>query len=169
MSLNNEVAQKAHVSEKEMIDFVITSAKEVFSTIIMTNIESQSNVGLETKQKLCGVTGMVGLTGTYSGLISIHCSYDFSKEITLHMLGMTDEEITEDDIHDALGEIANMLAGSIKMILTKGGMDVKLSVPTIISGTDYTFDVLSEENAVVVPFIANQHEFLIGLNLNKEE
>ncbi len=52
------------------------------------------------------------------------------------MLGMPPEEV-DSDSWDALGEIANMIAGNFKGKLSGVGNHCMLSVPTIIVGTDY--------------------------------
>lgn len=63
-----------------------------------------------------------------------------------------------------------MLGGSVKMILSKGGLDVKLSIPTVIAGEDYTVNSLSDIDCVVIPFNVDASErFLVGLTLKKEE
>jgi chemotaxis protein CheX len=52
------------------------------------------------------------------------------------MLDVPPQEV-DDDSWDALGEIANMIAGNFKGKLSGVGNHCMLSVPTIIVGTDY--------------------------------
>jgi chemotaxis protein CheX len=52
------------------------------------------------------------------------------------MLG-TDEPTSEECIRDALGEICNMVAGSVKAQLSDVAEHCMLSVPTVVSGKDY--------------------------------
>ena len=40
----------------------------------------------------------------------------------------------------------------VKQVLSKGGQDIKLSIPTVISGEDYTVNSLSDVDCVVIPF-----------------
>jgi chemotaxis protein CheX len=54
-------------------------------------------------------------------------------------------------------------------VLSKGGLDVKLSIPTVISGEDYTVNSLSDNDCVVVPFAAEGLTLLVGLTLKKED
>ena len=84
------------------------------------------------------------------------------------MLGMECDEVN-DDLNDAIGEIANMLGGGVKQVLSKGGLDVKLSTPTVISGEDYTVTSLSDLDCVVIPFKIDDDKFLVGLTLKKED
>jgi len=71
-------------------------------------------------------------------------------------------------VNDALGEIANMLGGYVKQILSKGGLDINLSIPTVIAGEDYTVDCMSDSDCVIIPFINENERFLVGLKLQKE-
>ncbi|NVN89793.1 MAG: chemotaxis protein CheX, partial [Desulfuromonadales bacterium] len=99
---------------------------------------------------------------------SIHCPVSLALKITSSMLGMECDEVNE-DLNDAIGEIANMLGGSVKQVLSKGGLDVKLSIPTVISGEDYTVNSLSDTDCVVIPFKTDDDRFLVGLTLTKED
>lgn len=171
MSLNPDIASQVKLTEQQLSDYIISSTLDVFSTMI-----SDLSIGADfpLKEPLtrfqCSITGMVGFAGTYSGVISLHCPVLLAKDITSSMLGVDAAELNEssEDLHDAIGEIANMLGGSIKMVLSKGGMDVKLSVPTIISGENYTVEVLSDVDCVVIPFNVAEHRFLVGLTLKHE-
>ncbi len=43
-----------------------------------------------------------------------------------------------DDVRDALGELANMLAGNLKSVWPHG---IDLSMPSVVEGTDYSLRV----------------------------
>jgi chemotaxis protein CheX len=62
-----------------------------------------------------------------------------------------------------------MLGGSVKQVLSKGGLDVKLSIPTVIAGEDYTVNSLSDSDCVIIPFKIDDDKFLVGLVLKKED
>jgi chemotaxis protein CheX len=113
------------------------------------------------------VTSMVGLAGTYTGLVSVHCPLTLSTRIASNMLGMEVSGIC-DDVNDAMGEIANMLGGDIKHMLSKGGMDINLSIPTVIYGEEYTLDFTSDKNCLIIPFTCNDDRFLVAIRLHKE-
>ena len=72
------------------------------------------------------------------------------------------------DVNDALGEIANMLGGYVKQILSKGGLDISLSIPTVISGEEYTINAMTDSDCVIIPFNFEESRFLVGLKLSKE-
>lgn len=113
------------------------------------------------------ITGMVGLAGSYKGMLAIHTPENVAKAITSAFLCMEVEEIC-DDVKDALGELANMLAGSVKTDLAEDGKDIKLSIPSTICGDQYTIDCLSDNEGIVVPFRVNGAEFLVECQIQKQ-
>lgn len=167
MTLNAVVEASTHLKEEDMARHVIDATKEVFSTMIMMELEDSFPLQESVNTFQCSISGMVGMAGTYTGILAIHCPQKFALKITSNMLGMDVDEVGE-DVNDALGEIANMLGGYVKMVLSKGGMDINLSIPTVISGEEYTINAMSESDCVVVPFTHEQERFLVSLKLRKE-
>lgn len=164
---NSAVAKAVHMEEEDLAGYVIHATKEVFGTMVMMDLEDCYPLKEPITRFHCSVTGMVGLAGTYTGILSIHCPFAMARRITGNMLGMDPDEVG-DDINDALGEIANMLGGYVKQILSKGGLDINLSIPTVISGEEYTVNAMSDDDCVVIPFINDGERFLVGLKLRKE-
>ncbi len=168
MSLNSAIASATKFSEEELAKYVIQATREVFSTMVMMDPKDEYPLQDPITRFKCSITGMVGFAGTYSGVISIHCPVNLAMKITSNMLGVECEEVGE-DLNDAIGEISNMLGGSVKQVLSKGGLDVKLSIPTVISGEDYTVNSLSDNDCVVIPFLVEDSKFIVGLILKKED
>lgn len=167
MTLNAEVAEATQMSEDSFAQYIIDATKDVFNTMVMLELQDSYPLEEPVTKFQCSVTGMVGLAGTYTGILSIHCPQTFALRIASNMLGMDIDEMCE-DVNDAVGEIANMLAGSVKQMLSKGGLDINLSIPTVISGEEYTINAISDLDAVVVPFTNEGERFLVGLTLRKE-
>lgn len=168
MTLNSDVAAATQLSESDLARYVIDATKDVFNTMVMLELADCYPLREPVTKFHCSVTGMVGLAGTYTGILSIHCPQPFALRITSNMLGMDVEEVGE-DVNDALGEIANMLGGYVKQILSKGGLDINLSIPTVISGEEYTINAMSEKDCVIIPFTNEGERFLVGLTLRKED
>jgi chemotaxis protein CheX len=166
MSLNANVVEFAHVQEVEMARYIIDATKEVFSTMMVMEVEDQYPMQEPVTTFHCSITGMVGLAGSYTGILSIHCPAHLAMKITSNMLGMEVDEVGE-DVNDALGEIANMLGGHVKQVLSKGGLDLNLSIPTVISGETYTISSVSNDT-VIIPFQFESEKFLVGLTIRKE-
>ncbi|MDD3293653.1 MAG: chemotaxis protein CheX [Salinivirgaceae bacterium] len=167
MTLDAAVGEATHLKEDDMARHVIDATKEVFSTMVMMDLEECYPLEDSVTHFHCSISGMVGLAGSYTGILAVHCPQSFAMKITSNMLGMDVDEMGE-DVNDALGEIANMLGGYVKMVLSKGGMDINLSIPTIISGEEYSINSMAESDCVVVPFTFEEQKFLVSLKLHKE-
>jgi hypothetical protein len=60
------------------------------------------------------------LSGSEDQLVlSLWCSRETAARLTGAMIGLPVSELVEEDIHDALGEIANMLGGNLKAIVER--------------------------------------------------
>jgi chemotaxis protein CheX len=166
MSLNANVVEFTHLQEVDMARYIIDATKEVFSTMMVMEVEDQYPMQEQVTEFHCSITGMVGLAGIYTGILSIHCPKALALKITSNMLGMEVDEVG-DDVNDALGEIANMLGGHVKQVLSKGGSDLNLSIPTVISGETYTISSVNDDT-VIIPFQFEDEKFLVGLTIRKE-
>jgi len=167
MSSAGETPTSARFTEAELSSLVITSTRDTFSTMIMMELRDESLLTVTPDHFHDSISGMVGFAGIYTGSLSIHCPLSLARTITANMLGMECEEI-DDDINDALGEIANLLGGGIKHLLSSSGQDVKLSTPSVISGGSYKIKSLSDCNTVVIPFYYNDERLLVALTLTRE-
>lgn len=168
MSLNSLICESTKFTEEQLATYIIDTTRDVFTTMVMMDPVHEYPLQEPVNRFKCSITGMVGFAGMYSGVISIHCPVSLALKITSNMLGMECEEVNE-DLNDAIGEISNMLGGGVKQVLTKGGLDVKLSIPTVISGEDYTVNSLSDSDCVVIPFVVDDEKFLVGLTLKLED
>jgi chemotaxis protein CheX len=85
-----------------------------------------------------GVTAAVYFAGDWKGAVLIECSPQQAFEITARLLGSTAPRAMDEDVRDALGELANMVAGNLKSVLPRG---VGISMPSVVEGTDYSLKV----------------------------
>ena len=164
MSLNAQIAETTLLSEADLAVYVINATKEVFDTMVMLAIEDSYPLKEPVTSFHCSVTGMVGLAGTYTGILSIHCPQSLALRITSNMLGMDVDEVGE-DVNDALGEIANMIGGSFKHHFVKDGHEVKLSTPSVISGGEYEMTVCSLPDTLTLLFETEEESFTVSLYL----
>lgn len=167
MTLSETILSSANLREEELAGYIINATKEVFSTMVLMELEGNYPVREPVTRFRCSITGMVGLAGTYTGILSIHCPQPLALRITSNMLGTEVSEIGE-DVDDALGEIANMLGGHVKQVLSRGGLDLNLSLPTVIAGEEYSVNCMSDHDCVIMAFEWNGERFLVGLTLRKE-
>jgi len=147
----------------EIQDKMISAAREIFSSMVMMDI-SVTEILTEYGPLKDTITGMIGLTGTHKGVVAVHVPYSVAMAITSSFLMMDVDEINE-DVHDAVGEVANMIGGSVKNILSEKGYDIDLSLPSTISGSQYTFQSDKDFEKVIVNFDTGNGHFLVEMDL----
>ncbi len=147
-----------------LLESIIDATKEIFETMIMLDITPGDPLDKNVTKFSCSVSGVIGLAGTCKGMLAIHTPDAVAKSITSNFLGIEVAEV-DDDVTDAIGELANMLAGNIKMVLDEAGKDVTLSIPSCIHGEEYSMDCVADADWVVVPFKVDSGEFLVELQI----
>jgi CheY-specific phosphatase CheX len=82
------------------------------------------------------VSALIGVAGAISAVLRVRCSPETAAHVAMRMLGGV-EQPAKAASEDAIGEIANMVAGNFKSKISTLGDGCVLSVPTIVSGEDY--------------------------------
>ncbi len=136
--------------------------KDVFSTMLMIDLEDVLTVSGKEAAITSNVTSMIGLGGGLRGMLAVHCPAGVAREITEALIGMEVEELG-DDVKDAIGEIANMVVGNLKISFAGVGVAVDLAIPTSVIGKSFRVCGLSGANRVVAEFAMPTGSFWIEL------
>lgn len=82
-------------------------------------------------QQLVEVSASVSVTGAWRGHVVLSCSSTAAKNAAAALLGVEFEEVTAEDIADALGEVVNIIGGNVKSLLPEPSA---LSLPHVLLG-----------------------------------
>lgn len=151
----------------KLTQHIIDATQEIFSSMIMLEVAPGEPYQRKNDALTDSISGLVGLAGTTKGLLAIHLSRPAALAVTSAFLGMDVEEIDE-DVRDAIGELANMLAGNLKTAIDPKGSDVKLSMPSAVHGEEYSVDCLAGAESITVPFTFSADCFMVELQLRQE-
>jgi chemotaxis protein CheX len=77
------------------------------------------------------VTGSVTVTGASDCVVTLQVSCDGARSFAAAMFGMEPDEVSADEVADAVGELTNMVGGNIKSLLPEPSL---LSLPTVSRG-----------------------------------
>lgn len=135
----------------EIEQSLINATLEVFASMIFIDITPEIPSGNEAAVIESNLSSLIGLAGDLKGLLAIQCPGEVAMGITGAMLGMEVTELGE-DAKDAIGEIANMVAGGLKAALAPSGKKIELAIPTTIIGTSIRTSGLSGANRIMIPF-----------------
>lgn len=155
-------AKPATINPKLIVPFV-NSARTVFSTM----------VGIETTVKRphvkgnpspsYDVSGLIGFSGEVIGSVVV----SFQREAAIKLVSaFTGSEIQPEspDFADAVGELANMIAGSAKKDL---GAVASITVPSVIIGTGHMVARLSDVPCIVIPCSTPVGDFAVEVNIKQ--
>lgn len=118
--------------------------------------------GLELKQKNSPrfpLSAIVGLTGRLNGTIVFSVSEAVALEI-LNRLVFEQVESINSEVCDAVGEVANMIAGSAKAELAH--LQISLGIPNMVLGKDHEVHYPPEvKNPMCIHFDSEMGPFTI--------
>jgi chemotaxis protein CheX len=113
---------------------IVNSAREVFQLMVGSDVK---HIAHPTDNPSGSVSALVGMAGVISAVVRFRCAPETAKSIAAKMLGGSAGAAENAAIADAIGEIANMVAGNFKSKITELTDGCVLSVPTIVTGENY--------------------------------
>lgn len=160
MNLPNQMLESGSPPEN-WASLLEVASREVFEIMLGCKLELLP----EASANSCEFTAMVGLAGQICGVLAMRCTAESAALMTSRMLG-TEVKEADQQMWDAIGEIANMVAGNFKNKLTGMADRCMLSVPTVITGGDYTFHSLADAGSVETHFLFEGAPVIISLELH---
>ena len=117
-------------------EVLLESAKEVFETMVFMDLAEATETD-QNNVEGWALLGTITFKGSLEGCLAICCSTPCAQAIAINMLGIdTTEQLTEEGTCDAIGEIANMVMGSVKSRLLEKVGNLEVSIPSVISGRE---------------------------------
>lgn len=165
------------IAEPAIRDHITRAVKDVFSTMLGQHVQlvdSEKHSGGQTWPPLAGkqtqhdpyVVGTVGFIGGFNGLLYFYLPEKFARVVTSHMLGMKESEVAaegEEVVNDAIGELTNMTVGVFKNGLSESGLSCRLTIPSILRGTNFTIEPISSANRYIFYFECAGHRLVADI------
>ncbi|GAB1643330.1 chemotaxis protein CheX [Krasilnikovia sp. MM14-A1259] len=85
--------------------------------------------------QVCEVHSSVSITGSWSGHVVYATSLVAARRAAAAFLAMEPDEVSEEDLTDVLGELANIVGGNVKAMLPTGAL---LSLPQVVLAPEST-------------------------------
>jgi chemotaxis protein CheX len=150
-----------------IVDHLVAATKEVFDTFLAMPITARPPVTgpLEVP---ANVVATVAFAGHRRGLVAVYSSLSAARRITGGMLGIPPEEVNG-EVPDAMGEIANMVAGTFRNRLTQIEPASEISVPTVTIGTEFATLYTSAVQRLRCPFDLGDDQVSVELILTGEQ
>ena len=134
----------------EYINPFLKAAHRAFETMLGCTLEKKELSLKSGHQPTYEFSGIIGLTGKAIGTCVLSLSREVAYKATSTLLMMPEDELTKDDVVDAVGELANVVAGAAKAELEEFSMSV--SLPNVVIGTDFEVAFPSDVTPIIVHF-----------------
>lgn len=142
--------------ESHQID-VAQIVENVFRT--MLNLEVYRS-DITSGAALNSLTATVHFAGEWKGAVLLQCGLPEALAFTDCLMMGQEHPRADEDVRDALGELANMVGGNLKSVLPPG---VALSIPSVVAGTDYALHICGGNAFKTVSFSSDLGVFWVTL------
>jgi len=138
------------IEQKTYHETVLEAAKEVFETMIFMEIEPSQETPFFQDADL--LIGSITFKGDLEGCMVISMAWPCARIIARNMLALEPEaDITDEETCDAIGEVSNMVMGSIKSRLQDTYSSIEVSIPSVITGKNLTGPNIEGAERICVP------------------
>jgi chemotaxis protein CheX len=149
----------------ELVVHFMKSIKEVLSTMASVEVTTGKPALKQNPIATYDVSGIIGFSGDFGGSMVV----SFRKETAAAIVkGFSGMDIAPDspDFTDAVGELANMIAGSAK---TRFGGGTSISVPSVILGTGHVIGRLHDVPCIVIPCESSAGAFAVEVSIKSKK
>lgn len=160
--MKTNTSMVARSQEENWQPILELALQEVFEIMLGCRLEPSAGAEHCTDGE---ITAMVGLAGSACGVLTVCCSDRTATAVAKSMLG-AETVRTQDDVCDALGELCNMIAGNFKNKLSGVDGTCLLSVPTVITGGEYSFHSLADGGALETIMLFEGKPVIVRLDLH---
>ena len=148
--------------QAEHINPFLKSVCSTFSTMMQCEARRGEMSLADVGVRKYPISGVIGLSGKAVGTVVINLSEEVALKGASAMLMMEMTEL-DDDVLDAVGEIANMVAGQAKAELEE--YDLSVSLPNVVTGDNHDIRFPSDAKPLAVAFDTDfgPLELVVGL------
>lgn len=141
------------------------ATEAVLSTMMgMNAVASETMYDSPGPGPIGGVSAMVGIVGPWVGTGAVSCDEPLACLLAGRMLMAEYSEIN-DEVLDAMGEVANMIIGNIKTNLESTVGPLALGVPTVTYGKNFATRSTVKQSWLLLPFDCEGHQLFIQMLL----
>ena len=119
-----------------------TEVERIVRDVLLTMTSYETNPsGTDYAPAADRLTCAVFFAGAWKGGVIIECPLAMAFEFTSRLMRIPAPDRFNDDVCDALGELANMIGGNLKSVLPPGS---SLSIPTVVEGSHYSLRICGQ-------------------------
>lgn len=146
--------------DADCVNKFIEATLHILETTAATTAKARKPCLKQNQTAPGAVSGLMEASGDFRGTIAV----SFSEELILHVVSaMFGEEMKElnDEIKDAVGEMANMISGQATTKLTELGKKMKVKMSAVQMGRSHSIVHLEGHPVVALPYHTAHGDFTI--------
>lgn len=145
---------------------LITATEEVFERMVFIPVTVGTYNGSVVDDHGDHVVATVAFAGHRNGFVSFHSSIAVANEIAGAMLGLPTDRVNG-EMPDAMGEIANMIAGAFRTKMATFEPPWTITCPSVTVGSHFSTRYPTEVSETRVPFAMNGRTVEVSLVLSR--
>jgi chemotaxis protein CheX len=149
---------------------VSEAVHEVFKTTLSLAIEPVEPE-LEALSNESHIAGAVGFIGDLTGVVYLYSTAAFARAVAGRILGRNEAEIEgegEATINDAVGLLVQRVVERVKSRLEECGMPCALTLPSIVRGSHFSIEPVSQAERRIQAFRTNAGNLLVEVLLREK-
>jgi len=107
------------------------------------------------------IASSVGFYGDLDGVLVLVFSENLTKNVAQILLGENVEN--KEELHDVVGEFANIIVGNVKANLSKQSKKIDLTLPRVFGNIENLLNIVKEKKGAEVKFYFEEEEFYFFL------
>ena len=160
MTLTVQPPPAQQLNPKLIVPFV-NSTLQVFTTMVGVKPQIGRPQFKTDSRATHDVSGIIGFSGEIIGSVVVTFQMEAAQKLVSALAGM-EVDVKSPEFADAVGELANMIAGSAKKDL---GLIANIAVPTVVIGQNHTIGRLTGVPCVVIPCHTDVGDFAVEVNI----
>jgi chemotaxis protein CheX len=145
-----------------IIQAFVSATTEVFRTMVGREVIPEAPYGVSAAHCEEDISALIGLSGGLPGTVIVGVDKSLAIDFTESVIGHSTTQIDEEVI-DAVGEIANMIVGAAKCKLTT--YKLSISLPSVICGRGLTVNFPRAVKPLCIPFCCEGSRLTLRIGL----
>lgn len=147
----------------KFVNAFVGSIINVFKTMLDQDVKVEKPVLKTADLVTAEVSGVIGLSGEVQGSVVLSFEKEAACNIASKFAG-TELTLESPDFSDAIGELANMVAGNAKKDFS--GYEASISLPSVIIGKGHTVSQSKACPYLVIPCNTDMGSFNVEVAIN---
>jgi chemotaxis protein CheX len=148
----------------ECINPFLASTVSTFKTMLGCVLTREAPYVKNGSQPEHEVSGVIGLSGKAQGTVVVGLGHEAAIRATEALLQERPPEING-DVVDAIGELANIIAGGAKAQLEH--LELSVSLPSVITGKNHCIEFPTKATTICIPFNSDWGPITVEVGLSE--